>query len=333
MRIISGKYRGRKLMPPADESVRPTTDRIKETIFNILQWDVEGARVLDLFCGSGALGIECISRGAAEVVFVDKSRDSVDLTKRNLQGIEGNYRVVNADFLGVLRSGDTRFDIIFVDAPYMSGLGEVAVDAVFDCDRLAEGGVVVYEHSTELPYVSQRNDVVARTKRMGTVTVDFVRAKRVALVTGSFDPVTKGHEEIIKAALADFDEVVVACLVNPEKNYMFTPEERLRLVKAALADEPRAKAIFSEGTAVDVAKSVGASVIVRGVRGEGDLDYENAMAEYNREKGVDTVFVTPDRYADLSSTAVREQLKNGDFHSLPAYAIIEAQEIMKNKIR
>ena len=270
-------------MPPADESVRPTTDRIKETIFNILQWDVEGARVLDLFCGSGALGIECISRGAAEVVFVDKSRDSVDLTKRNLQGIEGNYRVVNADFLGVLRSGDTRFDIIFVDAPYMSGLGEVAVDAVFDCDRLAEGGVVVYEHSTELPYVPQRNDVVARTKRMGTVTVDFVRAKRVALVTGSFDPVTKGHEEVIKAALADFDEVVVACLVNPEKNYMFTPEERLRLVKAALADEPRAKAIFSEGTAVDVAKSVGASVIVRGVRGEGDLDYENAMAEYNRE--------------------------------------------------
>lgn len=73
MRIISGKYRGRKLISPSDDSVRPTTDRIKETVFNILQWEVPGARVLDLFCGSGALGIECLSRGAAEVVFVDKT--------------------------------------------------------------------------------------------------------------------------------------------------------------------------------------------------------------------------------------------------------------------
>lgn len=117
MRIISGKYRGRKLISPSDDSVRPTTDRIKETVFNILQWEVPGARVLDLFCGSGALGIECLSRGAAEVVFVDKNPASAALTKSNLKGIEGRFRVVTSDFMGVLRSGESKFDIVFVACP------------------------------------------------------------------------------------------------------------------------------------------------------------------------------------------------------------------------
>ena len=102
MRVVAGRYRGKKLLSPADDSVRPTTDRIKETVFNILQWEVEGARVLDLFAGSGALGIECLSRGAEEVVFVDKSPSSVALIKENLKGIQGNFRVVTADFAGVL---------------------------------------------------------------------------------------------------------------------------------------------------------------------------------------------------------------------------------------
>ncbi|MEG2450281.1 MAG: RsmD family RNA methyltransferase, partial [Clostridia bacterium] len=75
MRVITGKYRGRKLFSPANDDVRPTTDRVKVTMFDILQSDIEGSVVVDLFCGSGALGIECLSRGASEVVFVDKSRD------------------------------------------------------------------------------------------------------------------------------------------------------------------------------------------------------------------------------------------------------------------
>ena len=331
MRIVAGKYRGRKLTPPSDDSVRPTTDRIKETVFNILQWDVEGARVLDLFAGSGALGIECLSRGAAEVVFADKSPASVALIRQNLKGIEGSYRVLTADFTGVLRSGEDKFDLIFIDPPYKSGLGELAVDAAFDLGRVAEGGTVVYEHSSELPFKCAREDVKVRTKVMGSVTVEFIRKKTTGLVTGTFDPVTKGHMEVIEEALRLFDEVVVAVLVNPEKQCMFTPEERLALLNAALSDNTRVKTLYSEDYAVDVARRVGADKLVRGVRGEGDEAYENAMAEYNRAHGFDTVFVTPERYADVSSTRARELISKGDFRLLPENAIITAEEIIRRK--
>lgn len=331
MRIVAGKYRGRKLTPPSDDSVRPTTDRIKETVFNILQWDVEGARVLDLFAGSGALGIECLSRGAAEVVFADKSPASVALIRQNLKGIEGSYRVLTADFTGVLRSGEDKFDLIFIDPPYKSGLGELAVDAAFDRGRVAEGGTVVYEHSSELPFKCAREDLKVRTKVMGSVTVEFIRKKTTGLVTGTFDPVTKGHMEVIEEALRLFDEVVVAVLVNPEKQCMFTPEERLALLNAALSDNTRVKTLYSEDYAVDVARRVGADKLVRGVRGEGDEAYENAMAEYNRAHGFDTVFVTPERYADVSSTRARELISKGDFRLLPENAIITAEEIIRRK--
>ena len=331
MRIVAGRYRGRRLTPPSDDSVRPTTDRIKETVFNILQWDVEGARVLDLFAGSGALGIECLSRGAAEVVFADKSPASVALIRQNLKGIEGSYRVLTADFTGVLRSGEDKFDLIFIDPPYKSGLGELAVDAAFDLGRVAEGGTVVYEHSSELPFKCAREDVKVRTKVMGSVTVEFIRKKTTGLVTGTFDPVTKGHMEVIEEALRLFDEVVVAVLVNPEKQCMFTPEERLALLNAALSDNTRVETLYSEDYAVDVARRVGADKLVRGVRGEGDEAYENAMAEYNRAHGFDTVFVTPERYADVSSTRARELISKGDFRLLPENAIITAEEIIRRK--
>ena len=331
MRIVAGRYRGRKLTPPSDDSVRPTTDRIKETVFNILQWDVEGARVLDLFAGSGALGIECLSRGAAEVVFADKSPASVALIRQNLKGIEGSYRVLTADFTGVLRSGEDKFDLIFIDPPYKSGLGELAVDAAFDLGRVAEGGTVVYEHSSELPFKCAREDIKVRTKVMGSVTVEFIRKKTTGLVTGTFDPVTKGHMAVIEEALRLFDEVVVAVLVNPEKKCMFTPEERLALLNAALSGNTRVKTLYSEDYAVDVARRVGAGKLVRGVRGEGDAAYENAMAEYNRAHGFDTVFVTPERYADVSSTRARELISKGDFRLLPENAIITAEEIIRRK--
>ena len=311
MRVVAGRYRGKKLLSPADDSVRPTTDRIKETVFNILQWEVEGARVLDLFAGSGALGIECLSRGAEEVVFVDKSPSSVALVKENLKGIQGNFRVVTADFAGVLRSGKSKFDIVFIDPPYKSGLGELAVNAVFDNGRLAEGGVVVYEHSTELPYECKREDVKVRTKVMGSVTVEFIRKKTVGLVTGTFDPFTKGHEAVVDEALRLFDEVVVAVLVNPEKECMFTPEERLDIINAALSDKNGVKTLYSEKYAV--------------------VDYENAMAAYNREHGFDTILIELDRMNDVSSTAARELIKKGDFRLLPDRAIIVAKDIIKRK--
>ncbi len=331
MRVVSGKYRGKKLVSPSDSSVRPTTDRIKETVFNILQSRVPEARVLDLFAGSGALGIECLSRGADEVIFVDNSRASIELVRQNLRGIEGNFRVVQADFAAALRTEKKPFDIVFVDAPYGSGLGEVAVGSVLDLGLLADDGVIAYEHSVNLPFRPSRDDIVTREKVMGTVTVDFVRRKRRALVTGSFDPITVAHAAIVEAALAEFDEVTVACLVNPDKRYMFTPEERVALAKAAFCGEPRVRVIFSEDDAVDVARREGAQVLVRGLRGGEMTDYEREMAIYNSGHGVETVFVSPDVDAEISSTAARKDILKGDFRAVPKGAIIELKEILSHK--
>ena len=330
MRIISGRYRGRKLSPPRDNEVRPTTDRIKETVFNILAPRIPGARVLDLFAGSGALGIECLSRGADEVIFVDMSPESVALVHRNLTGLDGNFRVVQADYAAALGRLGGRFDIVFIDPPYGAGLGEKAVAEIFARGLLEKDGVICYEHSSDRRY-GPPEGAVSREKRMGAVTVDFVRKKTVGMVTGTFDPFTRGHEAVVKEALRQFDEVVVACLVNPEKKCMFTPSERVAIARAALSGEPRARVIFSEDTAVDAMKREGADALVRGLRGGEPDEYETAMSDYNRERGADTVFVSPDISGEISSTAAREALRKGDFRLLPEGAIITVGDILDNK--
>ena len=111
MRVITGTARGRKLLEPDGMAVRPTTDMVKEAMFNIVQFDIEGRRVLDLFAGTGQLGIEALSRGAAECVFVDESAKSVKLVRTNLERCALRGRVEQADSIGFLRQGG-KFDLI-----------------------------------------------------------------------------------------------------------------------------------------------------------------------------------------------------------------------------
>ena len=144
MRIISGKYRGMVLAEFKGESIRPTADRVKESLFNILYSRIAGARVLDMFCGSGNLGIECISRGAEEVHFNDISRDSLTVLRKNLSRIEGNFKITNCDFSGCMKAGD-RYDLIFIDPPYASGAGVEALKLVAEGNHLSEDGVAVFE--------------------------------------------------------------------------------------------------------------------------------------------------------------------------------------------
>ena len=140
MRVISGKYRGLTLAEFKGSNVRPTADRVKESLFNILSVRVVGARVSDMFCGSGNLGIECLSRGAAFVHFNDISKDSIALLKKNLSRIEGNYKITRGDF-SVCLSGE--YDLIFIDPPYASDAGAKALEI---CARhLSDNGVAVYE--------------------------------------------------------------------------------------------------------------------------------------------------------------------------------------------
>ena len=150
MRVITGTARGRKLKTPVGYDVRPTSDQVKEAIFNIVQFDVEGRRVLDLFGGTGQLGIEAKSRGAGEVVIVDMSRDSVKLIKENVAHCQFDCRVVQADAISYLH-GCGRFDLIFVDPPYDSDLAEKALNTIKEIDILSEGGIIVCETRKETP--------------------------------------------------------------------------------------------------------------------------------------------------------------------------------------
>lgn len=332
MRVVAGRYKGKGLNALKGDSVRPTTTRIKETLFNILQCDVPGSRVLDLFAGSGSLGIECISRGAEHVTFADKIKESIALVRANLKGIDGNYSVVNSDFLAVLSGASyngLKYDIIFLDPPYGSGLAEIAIDRIFELDLLSGRGIIVYEHGTEKPYTLTHGAYKQRTKKMGSVTAEFIKRKRIAVMAGSYDPITRGHEAVLDEALSRFDEVIAACLINPDKTYTFSKEERLALVSAVCESKKGARAIFSDKYAYEVADEYGACALIRGVRGEGDREYEESMAKFNRDRGVETVFITLDHYADISSSLVREQIKQGNFANVPAVTVPLLSDFIK----
>ena len=150
MRVISGSVRGRRLKTPENYDIRPTTDNVKESLFNIIQFDIEGRRVLDLFAGTGQLGIECLSRGADSVVFIDQSREAVKIIRENLKACGLSDPVLQQEALSYLR-GCGSFDLIFVDPPYDSGLYEPVLNEINSVDILSDGGIIVCESRRETP--------------------------------------------------------------------------------------------------------------------------------------------------------------------------------------
>ena len=129
MRVITGSARGKRLAVLEGEAVRPTTDRVKEALFNIIQFQIEGRRVLDLFAGSGQLGIEALSRGASEAVFVDCAKESIAVITKNVEncGLAGQARIVQTDYASYLARRDGTFDLVFLDPPYRTaGKGSAA---------------------------------------------------------------------------------------------------------------------------------------------------------------------------------------------------------------
>ncbi len=150
MRIIAGKHRGLKLVPFAGKEIRPTSDRVKESVFQILSDRLEGARVLDLFAGSGALGLECLSRGAGEVVFNDHSAESLAVLRKNLAAAKESAKVYRLDYLACLKTVAGPFDLIFCDPPYrMDCMGEI-LTLVAKRELLSAGGLVVAESERKI---------------------------------------------------------------------------------------------------------------------------------------------------------------------------------------
>lgn len=148
MRVISGTIRGKRLKEPSDYSIRPTTDKVKESIFNIIQFDIEGRNVLDLFAGTGQLGIECLSRGADSVTFVDQSKEAISIVKQNLKTCGVEARVVQDDSIAFLSRG-AKYDIIILDPPYATNLLDKALEIINSVDILSEGGIIMCESARE----------------------------------------------------------------------------------------------------------------------------------------------------------------------------------------
>ena len=168
MRIIAGKHRGRVLAQFRGADVRPTSDRAKESLFQILGTRLSGARVLDLFCGSGSVGLEALSRGADYVVFNDASRESLAVLQKNLDLLRVKAKVYNMDFRALLESIDITFDIIFLDPPYKSDAGEQALEIIARRGLLNTGGVAVLE--SDRPFEGSAHGLVRYDERKYGIT-------------------------------------------------------------------------------------------------------------------------------------------------------------------
>lgn len=156
MRVITGKARGVQLKTPAGMETRPTADRVKEALFSIINYDIPGAAVLDLFGGTGQLGIEALSRGAKSAVFVDAREDACKLIRENLRRtkLEGEGRVIRSDYLEYLSRCKERYNIIFLDPPYAEVFLENALNRITEIDILQSDGIIVTERplGKELPW-------------------------------------------------------------------------------------------------------------------------------------------------------------------------------------
>ncbi len=160
MRIITGSAKGVKLFTLNGEDItRPTAERVKEALFSMIQFDIEGRRVLDLFAGSGQLGLEALSRGAASATFVDSSKSAVEIIKKNAEKTKliDRARILNADYKAVIKSfaGKEQFDIVFLDPPYAGDSVKNAIHAMLKADLFAQGALLVCESDRDKPFTAE----------------------------------------------------------------------------------------------------------------------------------------------------------------------------------
>lgn len=178
MRVAGGELKGKKLMAPADNLIRPTSDKVKEAIFNMLMWDVDESVCLDLFCGTGSLGIEAISRGAKYCYFCDSSKTSLSLTRENINacGIADRAELVAGDFKKALLTIGRKIDIALLDPPYNKGLLTQAVELIAENDVLNDEGIIVAEHDKAeiLPDVLCGFEKI-KEKRYGIIVVTIYK--------------------------------------------------------------------------------------------------------------------------------------------------------------
>ena len=183
MRVVGGNLGGRKLECPVGNDIRPTTDRVKENLFNILNTRITNSSFLDMFSGCGGIGIEAISRGADEVVFVEVASESILALKKNLENLKvtEGYRILHSDVFDALRrlaEEDVCFDIIYMDAPYNKGIYQKVLEEISVCEILSEGGIIVVErHFEDVCVTLPDNLELVREKKYGSTVISFYQIK------------------------------------------------------------------------------------------------------------------------------------------------------------
>lgn len=183
MRVISGKSRGKKLVSLEGDNTRPTLDRVKEALFNKIQFNIQDSIVLDLFAGSGALGIETLSRGAKEVVFCDKVPEAINVIKQNVTNTNNLDRsiIINKDYKEVLENLSNqkkKFDIIFLDPPYKTNLAIESLQKIIMSKLLTEDGIIIIETddiNKEKEIVKIEELEIFDKRKYGSVWLIFIR--------------------------------------------------------------------------------------------------------------------------------------------------------------
>ena len=181
MRIISGKARGTKLYTLEGTNTRPTLDRVKESIFNIIQNEIEDATVLDLFAGSGAIGLECLSRGAKKAVLCDKSKEAIQIIKRNIEKthMEEKAQIINADYENCLEKlKNEQFDIIYIDPPYVTKYILKSIEKIIAQGNLKKEGIMILETDDEqriLREIESEEVRIVDKRKYGRATIIFLK--------------------------------------------------------------------------------------------------------------------------------------------------------------
>ena len=332
MRVIAGTARGTRLAP-VPRGVRPTSDRVRESVFNALGQFFEGD-VLDLYAGTGSLGIEALSRGSDRAAFVEKDRRALASIRENLRRtrLQDRAEVVAGDVGRVLDrmlTDGRQFNLIFADPPYRIAATEVGGVLSRIGALLAPGGRAVLE-SGEAPAAGTQGEKGV-TRRYGGTYVTILERSEITMIVavcpGSFDPVTAGHLDIIRRASKIFDHVVIAVGANMRKKPVLPAVERARLIEKVTADIENVSVEFMDGLLVDFARERGAQVIVKGLRAVSDFESEFEQAQLNRTMypELETVFImASSEHSFLSSSAVREIASfGGDVRGLVPDGILE----------
>jgi len=336
--VVGGFVRGRRLGVPPGKGVRPTQDRIREALFSILGDTVEGSIVLDAFAGSGALGIEALSRGAERAVFCDEKHECVHAIRENLRKCELDGRAVV--FRTRLPEGLARIrealaepcDLVFLDPPYGAEGKERILEGLHRFALLKERARIVFEHAQKDAFACvPAGFVVEGERRYGDTLLTFLnyqpgeeretmggkgkaKIENCVIYPGSFDPITYGHVNIVKRALKIFDRIIVAVAINTTKSGTFSVEERVGMMQEVFKGEPDVEVDSFSGLLVDYVRTRQAQAILRGIRTVTDFDYEFQMALANKslDPNVEQVYMmTEGKYLYHSSSIIKEIVSLG----------------------